>query len=49
MGVLPQAQEIMFEGQRKMSNEKIARTKKKKKKKLCNSQNMIFFLFSSSL
>jgi hypothetical protein len=33
MGVLPQAQEIMFEGQRKMSNEKIARTKKKKKKK----------------
>ncbi len=44
MGVLPQALGIIFEVQRKKSNEKI----RKKKKKLSNLQN-VFFCFSFSL
>jgi len=40
MQVLPQALEIIFEAQRKRSNEKITR----KKKKLFNLQNSFFFL-----
>jgi len=42
MGVLPQALEIIFEVQRKRSNEKNS----KKKSKLSNSQNMVFFFYS---
>jgi len=42
MRELPQALEIIFEVQRKMSNGKIA-----EKKKLFNLQNMIFFFFFS--
>jgi hypothetical protein len=38
MGTLPQGLEIIFEVQRKMSNEKIT-----KKKKNSNLQNKIFF------
>jgi len=40
IGALPQALEIIFEAQRKRTNEK----KKKKKKKLSELQNAIFFL-----
>jgi hypothetical protein len=39
MGVLPQALEIIFEVQRKRSNEKNS----KKKSKLSNSQNVVLF------
>jgi hypothetical protein len=39
MGALPQALEIVFEVQRKRSNEKITR----KKKKLSNLRNAFFF------
>jgi hypothetical protein len=39
MGVLPQAPKIIFEGQRKMINEKITR----RNNKLCSLQNAIFF------
>jgi len=42
MGALPQALEILFEMQRKRSNEKITR---KKKKKFSNSRNLFFFFF----
>jgi hypothetical protein len=41
MGVLPQALEITFEVQRKMSNKKITRKKKKA------FQLIVFFFFSS--
>jgi hypothetical protein len=40
MGGLPQAWEIIFQMQRKMSNEKIGR-----KNKLSNSQNTFVFFF----
>jgi hypothetical protein len=42
MGVLPQALEIIFEVQMKMSNEKT----NKKKNKHSNLQNAFFFSFS---
>jgi hypothetical protein len=41
MGVLPQALEIIFEEQRRRSNEKIIR----RKNKLSNLQNAFFFSF----
>jgi hypothetical protein len=44
MGALPQAQEIVFKVQKKMSNEKIA----KKKNKLSNSQRCFFFFLDPS-
>jgi len=40
MGTLPQVLEIIFEVQRKISNEKVT-----KKKKFSNLQNTFFFLF----
>jgi hypothetical protein len=44
MGALPQALEIIFEGQRKRRNEKIT-----KKKKTFSTYKMRFFLFLFSL
>jgi hypothetical protein len=43
MGVLPQAQEIIFKVQKKMSHEKIA-----KKKMLSNSQSSFIFFLNPS-
>ncbi len=47
MGALPQAQEIIFKVQRKMSNEKIA--KKIKNKKIPTHTKLFFFSFFFSL
>jgi hypothetical protein len=46
MGVQPQTLEIIFEVQRKTSDEKITQKKKKKKKSLSNLENEFFFFFS---